>query len=94
MDFPIADLMDEDACYAKLVTWLHPEGLACPRRRRAGRMRIHRSRRAPVLDYRCGHCGPEVLVRKKMAPSLLGHHDHSHQVGEFNDIPGMTWHYV
>src|SRR5918998_1255331 len=31
MDFPIADLMDEDACYAKLVTWLHPDGLASPR---------------------------------------------------------------
>ena len=31
MDFPIADLMDEDACYAKLVAWLHPDGLACPR---------------------------------------------------------------
>jgi transposase-like protein len=57
MDFPITDLMDEDACYANLVMWLHPEGLACPRCRRADRMRIHRSRRAPVLDYRCGHCG-------------------------------------
>ncbi len=31
MDFPIADLMDEDACYAKLLAWLHPDGLACPR---------------------------------------------------------------
>ena len=35
MDFPITDLMDEDACYAKLVAWLHPDGLACPRCRRA-----------------------------------------------------------
>src|SRR3954470_19980712 len=56
MDFPITDLLDEDACYAKLVTWLHPEGLACPRCRQADRMRVHRSHRAPVLDYRCGHC--------------------------------------
>ena len=31
MDFPIAELMDEPACYAKLVAWLHPDGLACPR---------------------------------------------------------------
>ena len=31
MDFPITDLMDEDACYAKLVEWLHPDGFACPR---------------------------------------------------------------
>jgi transposase-like protein len=57
MDFPITDLMDEDACYAKLVAWLHPEGLACPRCHRADRMRVHRRHRAPVLDYRCGHCG-------------------------------------
>ena len=56
MDFPITDLMDEDACYAKLTEWLHPEGLACPRCRQSDRMRVHRRRRAPVLDYRCGHC--------------------------------------
>jgi transposase-like protein len=56
MDFPIAELLDEDACYAKLVAWLHPGGLACPRCGRGDRMRVHRSRRAPVLDYRCGHC--------------------------------------
>jgi transposase-like protein len=56
MDFPITDLLDEDACYAKLVRWLHPDGLACPRCHRADRMRVHRSHRAPVRDYRCGHC--------------------------------------
>src|SRR3954447_6170277 len=56
MDFPIAELMDEAACYAKLVDWPHPDGLACPRCRKADRMRVHRSRRAPVIDYRCGHC--------------------------------------
>src|SRR5262245_37034259 len=56
MDFPITDLLDEDACYAQLVRWLHPDGLACPRCRRADRMRVHRSHRAPVRDYRCGHC--------------------------------------
>jgi transposase-like protein len=57
MDFAIAELMDEDACYAELVEWLHPDGLACPRCRRGDRMRVHRKRRPPVLDYRCGHCG-------------------------------------
>jgi hypothetical protein len=30
MDFPLADLMDQDACYARLVAVLHPDGLACP----------------------------------------------------------------
>jgi transposase-like protein len=56
MDFPITDLMDEDACYAKLVQWLHPDGLACPRCQQADRMRVHRSHRVPVRDDRCGHC--------------------------------------
>jgi hypothetical protein len=31
MDFPIAEYMDEDACYAKLVAVLHPDSLVCPR---------------------------------------------------------------
>ena len=56
MDFPITDLMDEDACYSQLTAWLHPGGFACPRCRRPDRMRVHRRHRAPVLDYRCGHC--------------------------------------
>src|ERR1019366_8658261 len=57
MDFPITDLMDEDACYARLVEWLHPGGFVCPRCHQGDRMAIHRRRRPPVLDFRCGHCG-------------------------------------
>jgi len=30
MDLPIAGLMDEDACYARLVAWLPPDGQASP----------------------------------------------------------------
>jgi transposase-like protein len=56
MDFPIADLMDEDACYAKLLAWLHPEGLACPRCGARDRLHVHRRHRAPLLDYRCSAC--------------------------------------
>jgi transposase-like protein len=56
MDFPITDLMDEGACYATLVEWLHPDGFACPRCHQGDRMAVHRRRRPPVLDYRCGHC--------------------------------------
>jgi transposase-like protein len=56
MDFPITELMDEGACYAKLVEWLHPDGFACPRCHQGDRMAVHRRRRPPVLDYRCGHC--------------------------------------
>jgi transposase-like protein len=56
MDFPISELMDEDACYAKLLTWLHPDGLACPRCGARDGLAIHRRHRAPVLDYRCTAC--------------------------------------
>jgi hypothetical protein len=31
MDFPIGQLMDEQACYGWLVCRLHPGGLTCPR---------------------------------------------------------------
>jgi hypothetical protein len=55
MDFPIADLMDEDACHAKLVGWLQPAGLTSPRCHRADRMWVHRCDRARVRDYRFGH---------------------------------------
>ena len=56
MDFPIADLMDEDACYAKLLGWLHPDGLACPRCGARDGLHVHHRHRAPVLDYRCKAC--------------------------------------
>ncbi len=57
MDFPLTELMDEDACYAKLLAWLHPDGLACPRCGTRDRLHVHRRHRAPVLDYRCAGCG-------------------------------------
>lgn len=56
MDFPLSELMDEDACHAKLVAVLHPGGLACPRCGAADRLGVHRRHCAPVLDYQCGHC--------------------------------------
>ena len=56
MDFPIADLMDEDACYAKLVHWLHPRGLACPRCGAGDDLGVHRRHRAPILDLRRPSC--------------------------------------
>ena len=55
MDFPLTGLMDEAACYARLVEVLHPEGLACPRCG-GDRFGVHRRRRDPVLDYRCRDC--------------------------------------
>ena len=56
MDFPIAELMDEDACYAKPLSWLHPDGLACPRCGARDNLGVHRRHRAPILDYRCKGC--------------------------------------
>jgi len=56
MDFPIAELMDERACYDKLVGWLHPEGLTCPRCHGQVTFYVHRRDRAPILDYRCREC--------------------------------------
>ncbi len=56
MDFPLIDLMDQAACYARLVEALHPDGLACPRCG-SDRLGVHRRHRDPVLDYRCKACG-------------------------------------
>src|SRR5262245_22655268 len=56
MDFPLVDLLDEQACYDFLVEALHPDGLACPGCRHRP-CTIHRAHRDPVLDYRCPNCG-------------------------------------
>jgi transposase-like protein len=56
MDFPITDLMDEQACYDKLVAWLHPDGLVCPGCGGGDTFSIHRRDRVPILDYRCRTC--------------------------------------
>ena len=55
MDFPLIDLLDEDACYDFLVDALHPDGLSCPACG-SRHLTVHRGHRAPVLDYRCA-CG-------------------------------------
>jgi transposase-like protein len=57
MDFPLLDLMDEQACYDWLLDQLHPGGLACPGCGRTDRYAVHRAHRDPVLDYRCHDCG-------------------------------------
>ena len=56
MDFPLLDLLDEQACYDFLVDALHPDGLRCPSCRSRQRL-VHRCHRDPVLDYRCAACG-------------------------------------
>ena len=58
MDFPIVDLMDQGACYQRLLDLLHPGGLTCPRCG-GGRDRYnvhHRRDGSPVVGYRCKDC--------------------------------------
>jgi transposase len=57
VDFPIAEFMDEDACYTKLVAILHPGGLVCFGCGVGDHLKVHRRHRAPVIDYRCQACG-------------------------------------
>ncbi len=57
MDFPLLDLMDENACYERLVHLLHPQGLGCPRCGEYEEYGVHRRHRDPVLDFRCLNCG-------------------------------------
>jgi transposase-like protein len=78
MDFPLVEFLDEDACYAKLVDLLHPNGLACPRCGARDRLGVHRRHRAPVLDYQCGSCGRvfnawtgTILHRMQRRPSQI-----------------------
>src|SRR5271155_3109840 len=56
MDFPIHDLMNEDACYQFLLDLFHPAGLRCPRCHAAEGFYTQRDFREPVLDYRCSRC--------------------------------------
>lgn len=56
MDFPLTDLLDEQACYDLLATLLHPDGLVCPCCHRHDGLEVHRRDRAPILVYRCSHC--------------------------------------
>src|SRR4051812_19649454 len=57
MDFPLTDLMDQDACYPQLVASLHPDGPACTACKTDDHLRALRRHRAPVLDSRCTACG-------------------------------------
>jgi transposase-like protein len=56
VDFPIGELLDEQACYDWLVGRLYPRGLACPSCGRQRGLGVHRRHRAPVLDYQCPRC--------------------------------------
>ena len=58
LQFPLDDLLDEQACYDFLLHVLHPEGLCCPHGHRLpAAQAAHDRHRAPILDYRCRTCG-------------------------------------
>jgi transposase-like protein len=56
MDFPVGDLMDEQACYDFLVNVFQPDGICCPNGCGTDRLGIHKRDRAPILVYRCKSC--------------------------------------
>jgi transposase-like protein len=54
LDFPIDDLLDQEACLAWLERHLHPEGMRCPR---CGVPERRPARRAAAFPaYRCKQC--------------------------------------
>ena len=58
LQFPLNDLLDEQACYDFLVHVLHPDGLRCPQGHPLPPdQAAHDRHRAPILDYRCRTCG-------------------------------------
>jgi len=57
MDFPMARVIDEQACYDWLVELLHPDGLCCPRGHPVAVAGVHKRHRAPVLVYQCNGLG-------------------------------------
>ena len=57
MEFPITELLDDQACYDFLVGVLHPKGIRCPEGHKVAHGQApHMSDRAPVVDYRCRTC--------------------------------------
>ena len=57
MDFPMARVIDEQACYDWLVELLHPGGLCCPRGHPVSLAGVHKRHREPVLGYQCNGLG-------------------------------------
>jgi transposase-like protein len=58
MQFPLDEVLDEQACYDFLLRTLHPDGLYCPSGHPLpSHPAPHDRHRAPILDYRCRNCG-------------------------------------
>jgi transposase-like protein len=58
LQFPLDDLLDEQACHDFLLRVLHPDGLHCPQGHPLpADQAAHDRHRAPIMDYRCRACG-------------------------------------
>jgi transposase-like protein len=58
LEFPLTELLDEQACYDFLLHTLHPDGLHCPYGHPLPADQApHDRHRAPIMDYRCRRCG-------------------------------------
>jgi transposase-like protein len=76
LDFPIGDLLDEEACLLWLEKHLHPEGLRCPRCGSAQRRAAKQGGYFPA--FRCKECDRyhtiltgTVFERTQQKPSTL-----------------------
>ena len=80
IDWPLADLIDDERALAWLEEHLHPEGLACPYCHSTRRWRVSRppERRSAFPGYRCVACGryytmltTTVFAGTKQRPATL-----------------------
>jgi transposase-like protein len=58
MDFPVADLLDDELSEQWLLKHFHPKGLKCPHcdAHRSQARPFRRTRRSHVMVYRCRQC--------------------------------------
>ena len=80
IDWPLADLIDDERALAWFEEHLHPQGFACPYCHSPRRWRVARppERRAHFPGYRCGACGryytlltTTVFAGTKQRPATL-----------------------
>ena len=76
IDFPLSDLLDDEACTYWLQRQLHPVGLQCPNCRSSGR-RVAR-RGGPFVGYRCRGCdryytllSGTIFAKTRQTPATL-----------------------
>lgn len=56
MDFPIADLLDDDRSRTWIVRHFHPDGLRCPRCEVDEAYRFRQTKRSRLQVWRCKQC--------------------------------------